>query len=78
MLFKKDKAFIWEDLQIQVMKILKLILTTASALKIINYIEDVSEVIYAVDASEKEWEDNLIQVEWNEKRWHVIHYESKI
>ena len=61
-LFKKDKAFIWEDLQIQVMKILKLVLMTASALKIINYIEDVGEVICAVDASKKGWGDNLMQV----------------
>ena len=60
------------------MKILKLILITASALKIINYIEDMSEVICMIDASREEWEDNLMQVEWDEKKWYVVHYKSEI
>ena len=77
-LFKKSKAFVWEDSQIQMMKILKLILTIVSAFKIIDYIEDVSEIICAVDVSEENWEDNLMQVEWEEKRWYIIHYKNKI
>ena len=45
------------------MKILKLVLTTASALKTINYTKDAGEIICAVDASDKEWGGNLMQVE---------------
>ena len=77
-LFKKSKAFIWKNLQIQVIKILKLVLTIVSALKIINYTENADEIICAIDINEENWEDNLMQVKQEEKRWHVIYYESKI
>ena len=60
------------------MKILKLVLITASALKFINYTEDADKVIYAVNVSREDWEDNLIQVKWNKKRWHIIYYENRI
>ena len=61
-LFKKSKAFVWEDSQIQAIKILKLVLITVSALKIINYTEDVSKVICTVNVSREDWEDNLMQI----------------
>ena len=77
-LFRKNKAFVWEDSQIQVIKTLKLVLITISALKFINYTDDVDEVICTVNVSEEDWEDNLIQVEQDEKRWHIICYENKI
>ena len=60
------------------MKTFKLVLTIVSALKIIDYIENADKVICAVDVSEKDWENNLMQVEWKEKRWHDICYENKI
>ena len=60
------------------MKTLKLILIIVSALKIINYIENMSKVIYAVNTSKENWENNFMQVKWNEKRWHIIHYKNKI
>ena len=60
------------------MKTFKLVLTTAFALKIIDYIEDADEIICAVDASRENWRDNLMQVKWKEKRWYIIHYESRI
>ena len=60
------------------MKTLKLILTTASAFKIINYIEDMNKVICAVNISEKNWEDNLMQVKQEKKRWYIIHYKNEI
>ena len=50
------------------MKILKLALTIASALKIINYTKDTSEIIYTVNISDKEWDGNLMQVKWNRKQ----------
>ena len=77
-LFKKSKAFIWEDSQIQMIKTLKLILTTASALKIIDYTENMSEVICTINVSREDWKDNLMQVKQEEKKWHVIHYKNKI
>ena len=60
------------------MKTFKLILTIVSALKIINYIENANEVICIVNVSEKNWRDNLMQVEWKEKKQHVIYYENEI
>ena len=61
-LFRKSKVFIWKDSQIQAMKILKLVLITVFTLKFINYTEDADKVIYTVNVSEKDWEDNFIQV----------------
>ena len=61
-LFKKSKAFVWKNSQIQMMKILKLILTTAFAFKIIDYTENVSKVICTVNVSRENWEDNFMQV----------------
>ena len=61
-LFRKSKAFVWEDSQIQAMKTLKLVLTTASALKFIDYTEDADKIICTVNVNEEDWEDNLMQV----------------
>ena len=62
-LFKKNKVFVWENSQIQIMKTFKLILTTISALKIIDYIEDIDKIICTVNVSEENWENNLMQIE---------------
>ena len=77
-LFKKNKVFVWKNSQIQVMKTFKLILTTVSAFKIINYIESTNEIICIIDINEKNWKNNLMQVEWEKKKWHVIYYKNKI
>ena len=45
------------------MEILKLALTTAPALKIIDYFEGVGIIIYTIDASGEGWGNNLMQVE---------------
>ena len=42
------------------MKILKLALITAFILKIINYSEEVSMIIYTVNISNEDWGGNLI------------------
>ena len=60
------------------MKMFKLILTIVFAFKIIDYIENTDKIICTVDISKKNWENNLMQVEWEEKKWHVICYENKI
>ena len=49
------------------MKTFKLILTTASAFKIINYSENTDEVICAVDVSKENWEDNFMQEKQEKK-----------
>ena len=60
------------------MKTLKLVLTTVSALKIINYIENTDKVICTVNVSRENWRDNLMQVKQEKKRQHVIYYKNKI
>ena len=60
------------------MKILKLVLTIISALKIIDYIENADKIICTVDVSEKDWKDNLMQVKQEEKRWYIICYKNEI
>ena len=62
MLFKKEKMFIWKNSQIQIMKILKLILIIISAFKILDYDEDADEIICTVDVSKENWEENLMQM----------------
>ena len=42
------------------MKILKLVLIIISALKIINYSEEIDMIIYIINANDKDWGDNLI------------------
>ena len=78
MLFRKSQVFIWEGPQIRAMEILKLALTTAPALKTIDYSEGAGMIICAVDASGEGWGGNLMQVERNGKRRHAIRYESGI
>ena len=62
----------------QAMKTLKIILTTASALKSIEYEEERDEIIYVINASEKKWEEVLMQKKRNEKCYHIICYESRL
>ena len=42
------------------MEIFKLVLIIAPTLKIINYSKEADMIIYAVDASDEDWGDNLI------------------
>ena len=61
-LFWKNEIFVWENPQIQVMKTLKLALTTALILKLIDYKNGAGEIIAVVDASGEEWGGTLMQV----------------
>ena len=54
------------------MKILKLALTTAPALKSVDYSEGAGEIICAINANNKDWGENLMQIERDRKWWHVI------
>jgi hypothetical protein len=68
----------WEDSQVQMMKILKLALITAPVLKSINYTKDADKIIYTINTNREEWGSNLIQIEQEEKQRYVVQYKSKI
>ena len=42
------------------MKILKLVLITIPVFKIINYSKEAGMIIYTINISSEDWEDNLI------------------
>jgi len=77
-LFRKGEAFAWEETQAQAMETLKLALTTAPALKSIDYTDGAGEIICGVDASGDGWGGVLMQLERNGKRRHPARYESGI
>ena len=54
-LLKNEKLFVWEKKQKIAMNILKLTLTTASALKSLNYFFLIDEIILTVNFSLKKW-----------------------
>ena len=54
------------------MKIFKLVLITASTLKIIDYSKEAGMIIYIINASNEGWGGNLMQVEQNGKWQHMI------
>jgi len=76
MLFKKNQLFLWEGPQMRAMETLKTTLTTAPALRSIEYEEGRGEIICAVDASGEGWGGVLMQQERDGKRRHIIRYES--
>ena len=49
-------------------KILKLILITASTFKIIDYFKEADMIIYAINTSGEDWGGNFMQVEQNGKQ----------
>ena len=60
------------------MNILKLILTTASTLKLLNYSLLINEIILAVDFSLKKWDVILSQINSETKKNHSSRYESDL
>ena len=54
------------------MKILKLALMIVPAFKTIDYSKEAGIIIYTVNTSDKDWGDNFIQIEQNEKQQHTI------
>ena len=51
----------WKESQKKIMKILKTIFITASALKLINYKEKTRMIYYKINASRDEWRETLMQ-----------------
>ena len=78
-LFWDGILFEWVRCQQKAINLLKEQLTTASALKSINYYKDVSDIVFVIDANGHEWGAVLMQyaAELNWK-WHPIRYESGV
>ena len=66
----------WAEEQKNVMNILKLILTTASELRPLNYSLLTDEIILAVDFSLKKWNAILFQINSETSKNHSSRYES--
>ena len=75
-LLKNEKFFVWIEEQEDVMNILKLILTTASTLRPLNYFLLTDEIILAVDFSLKKWDVILFQLNSETSKNHSSCYES--
>jgi len=77
-LFKKGHGFVWGEAQVKAMEILKIALTSAPALKSIDYEPGAGTIYCGVDASGDGWGGNLMQEERGGRRRHAIRYESGI
>ena len=77
-LLKNKKFFVWAEEQKNVMNILKLILTTASTLRLLNYSFLTDEIILAVDFSLKKWSVILFQINSETSKNHSSRYESDL
>ena len=75
-LFKKNVTFKWEKEQIEAIDLLKLALTSFPALVSLDYTEETSEIILAVDASLDGWGGVLMQLIKGKR--HLSRYESRI
>ena len=77
-LLKNEKLFIWTKKQKNVMNILKLILTTASTLKLLNYSFLIDEIILAVNFNLKKWDVILSQINFQTNKNHFSCYKSDL
>ena len=77
-LLKNEKSFMWKKKQKIVMNILKLTLTTASTLKLLNYFFLIDEIILTVNFSLKKWNATFLQVNFESDKRHFSQYESEL
>ena len=75
-LLKNEKLFVWTKKQKNVMNILKLILTIASALRFLNYSFLTDKIILTVNFILKEWSVTLFQINVETSKNHSFHYKS--
>ena len=75
-LFRREVPFVWGKEQQAAMETLKLALTTAPALRSIDYRKDAGEIILAVDASLQGWGGVLQQLDITTNKRHPSRYES--
>ena len=77
-LLKNEKFFVWAKKQKNVINILKLILTTASTLKLLNYSFLIDKIILIVDFSLKKWDAILIQINSETSKIYSFRYKSNL
>ena len=75
---KNKKLFVWAEEQKNIMNILKLILTTASTLKSLNYCLLIDEMILTINFSLKKWSAILSQINSKTRKNHFFRYESDL
>ena len=75
-LLKNEELFVWTEEQKNVMNNLKLILTTASTLRSLNYFLLTDEIILAVDFNLKKWSAILFQINSETNKNYSSRYKS--
>ena len=75
---KNEKFFVWKKKQKTAINILKLTLTTASALKFLNYFFLTDEIILTVNFNLKKWNITFSQVNFEIDKRHFFWYESEL
>ena len=78
-LFWDGILFKWAEYQQKVINLLKEWLTTALALKSINYHKDADDIVFVIDANNHGWKAVLMQCAAGSKqKQHSIRYESRV
>ena len=77
-LLKNEELFVWTEKQKNVMNILKLILTTASTLTLLNYSFLTDEIILTVNFNLKKWNVILFQINSKTNKNHSSRYENDL
>ena len=77
-LLKNEESFMWAEEQKNVMNILKLILTTASTLKFLNYSSLIDKIILTVNFSLKRENVILFQINSETSKNHSSRYENDL
>ena len=77
-LLKNEQLFVWAEEQKNIMNILKLILTTASTLKFLNYSFLTDEIMLTVNFNLKKWSAILFQINSGTNKNHSARYESDL
>ena len=75
-LLKNEELFVWAEKQKNVINILKLILTTASILRLLNYFSLIDEIILVVNFSLKKWNAILFQINFKTNKNYSSRYKS--
>ena len=77
-LLKNEEFFMWKKKQKIAMNILKLTLTTASTLKLLNYFSLINEIILIMNFSLKKWDVIFSQVNFETDKRHFSRYENEL
>ena len=75
-LLRKNKSFVWNNKQEEVMYFLKILLICVFVLRTIDYFENVDNIILTVNVSNSKWKAMLMQKDKNKK--HSNKYKSEL